>query len=43
MPMPVLINMLNIVSWSIISIMFIMILIIGTIHEWIEGSLEWRK
>ena len=43
MPMPVLINMLNIVSWSIISIMFIMILTIGTIHEWIEGSLEWRK
>nr|AVE15666.1 NADH dehydrogenase subunit 3 [Haania sp. JZ-2017] len=31
----------NIMNWSITSISFLIILIIGLYHEWKEGSLKW--
>nr|YP_010502855.1 NADH dehydrogenase subunit 3 [Parasphendale agrionina]UXD78619.1 NADH dehydrogenase subunit 3 [Parasphendale agrionina] len=33
----------NIFMWTITSIMFLTILIIGLIHEWNQGSLEWAS
>nr|ASY98034.1 NADH dehydrogenase subunit 3 [Heterochaeta sp. JZ-2017] len=31
----------NIMAWSITSILFIFILLIGLYHEWNQGSLKW--
>nr|AVE15518.1 NADH dehydrogenase subunit 3 [Stenotoxodera porioni] len=33
----------NIMTWSITSITFILILLIGLYHEWNQGSLNWAK
>nr|ASY98201.1 NADH dehydrogenase subunit 3 [Toxodera hauseri] len=33
----------NIMAWSITSITFILILLIGLYHEWNQGSLNWAK
>nr|YP_009520477.1 NADH dehydrogenase subunit 3 [Bourletiella arvalis]ATP01405.1 NADH dehydrogenase subunit 3 [Bourletiella arvalis] len=43
MPMPILMKMLKVKTWLILSMSFILILILGTMHEWKEGSLEWSK
>ena len=43
LPMPILINLLSIEVWTTLSVVFIIILIIGTVHEWVEGALEWSK
>nr|UQS75822.1 NADH dehydrogenase subunit 3 [Villa sp.] len=41
LPMIVIINTSNIISWSITSIFFIFILLIGLYHEWNQGALNW--
>nr|ASY98606.1 NADH dehydrogenase subunit 3 [Haania vitalisi] len=41
LPMPILFSHSNILTWSITSILFLIILIIGLFHEWSEGSLNW--
>nr|YP_010574631.1 NADH dehydrogenase subunit 3 [Leucorrhinia albifrons]UZI00202.1 NADH dehydrogenase subunit 3 [Leucorrhinia albifrons] len=41
LPMVESINMSNIMSWSIVSIIFIVILLVGLFHEWNQGALEW--
>nr|YP_009327158.1 NADH dehydrogenase subunit 3 [Orthetrum chrysis]ANX09982.1 NADH dehydrogenase subunit 3 [Orthetrum chrysis] len=33
----------SIISWSIVSIMFIVILLVGLYHEWNQGALEWSN
>jgi len=42
-PMPVIFNILNPWIWTLGCSGFIIILLIGAIHEWIEGSLDWAK
>nr|YP_010620947.1 NADH dehydrogenase subunit 3 [Catara rugosicollis]WAX39291.1 NADH dehydrogenase subunit 3 [Catara rugosicollis] len=41
LPMTIIMNMSNITSWLIISMLFLMILLVGLYHEWNQGSLEW--
>nr|QNE85550.1 NADH dehydrogenase subunit 3 [Rivellia syngenesiae] len=41
LPMIMVINTSNILMWTLTSIIFIMILIIGLYHEWNQGMLEW--
>nr|YP_010946511.1 NADH dehydrogenase subunit 3 [Episymploce cheni]WGO57229.1 NADH dehydrogenase subunit 3 [Episymploce cheni] len=43
LPMTIIINNSNILSWAIISIIFLLILLIGLYHEWNQGSLEWAS
>nr|ATO88572.1 NADH dehydrogenase subunit 3 [Ducetia japonica] len=33
----------NIFSWSLITIFFLLILLIGLFHEWNQGALEWAS
>nr|BAD32648.1 NADH dehydrogenase subunit 3 [Orthetrum melania] len=33
----------SIISWSIVSIVFIVILLVGLYHEWNQGALEWSN
>nr|YP_009349941.1 NADH dehydrogenase subunit 3 [Kuwayamaea chinensis]AQM40115.1 NADH dehydrogenase subunit 3 [Kuwayamaea chinensis] len=33
----------NIMSWSLITIFFLMILLVGLFHEWNQGALEWAS
>nr|UGS80133.1 NADH dehydrogenase subunit 3 [Acantholachesilla sp. AcspLA] len=33
----------NLSSWILMNLLFIIILIIGIIHEWNQGSLEWTN
>uniref|UniRef100_UPI00315D0594 NADH dehydrogenase subunit 3 n=1 Tax=Dicyrtomina ornata TaxID=1113191 RepID=UPI00315D0594 len=42
-PMPILFNWMGQEVWLGLTLVFIMILIVGTIHEWNEGSLDWQK
>nr|QVL29336.1 NADH dehydrogenase subunit 3 [Ceratitis punctata] len=41
LPMILIITISNILMWSITSIVFILILIIGLYHEWNQGMLNW--
>nr|QHF17846.1 NADH dehydrogenase subunit 3 [Acrotaeniostola dissimilis] len=43
LPMILIINLSNIFIWSITSIIFIFILIIGLYHEWNQGMLNWSN
>nr|UQJ75124.1 NADH dehydrogenase subunit 3 [Calcaritermes cf. nigriceps] len=43
LPMTIVMNSSNTVSWMMISTIFLMILIIGLYHEWNQGSLEWAS
>nr|YP_010602066.1 NADH dehydrogenase subunit 3 [Ocellarnaca braueri]WAM61695.1 NADH dehydrogenase subunit 3 [Ocellarnaca braueri] len=33
----------NLMSWTLITILFLMILLIGLYHEWNQGALEWAS
>nr|YP_009469763.1 NADH dehydrogenase subunit 3 [Schizocephala bicornis]AVE15730.1 NADH dehydrogenase subunit 3 [Schizocephala bicornis] len=41
LPIPIIFYYSNLLTWSITSISFIMILLIGLYHEWNQGSLKW--
>nr|YP_010598388.1 NADH dehydrogenase subunit 3 [Cilnia humeralis]UIX55332.1 NADH dehydrogenase subunit 3 [Cilnia humeralis] len=43
LPMTIISTNSNIMMWTITSIMFLLILIIGLFHEWNQGSLEWAS
>nr|YP_010999287.1 NADH dehydrogenase subunit 3 [Cricotopus ornatus]WPM93133.1 NADH dehydrogenase subunit 3 [Cricotopus ornatus] len=43
LPMIVIFKISNIMSWMLTSIIFILILIIGLIHEWNQGALNWTN
>nr|AVN67260.1 NADH dehydrogenase subunit 3 [Platyzosteria sp. AUS3] len=41
LPMTIIMYSSNIMMWTIISTMFLLILLMGLYHEWNQGSLEW--
>nr|UXG57161.1 NADH dehydrogenase subunit 3 [Procecidochares utilis] len=43
LPMIMIIKLSNIFMWTLTSIIFITILIIGLYHEWNQGMLNWSK
>nr|AQT19246.1 NADH dehydrogenase subunit 3 [Zeugodacus depressus]WGU15884.1 NADH dehydrogenase subunit 3 [Zeugodacus depressus] len=43
LPMVLIISISNIFMWTITSIIFILILIIGLYHEWNQGMLNWSN
>nr|UER94116.1 NADH dehydrogenase subunit 3 [Ruspolia yunnana] len=43
LPMTIIMQWSNIMSWSIISVIFLLILLIGLFHEWNQGALEWAS
>nr|YP_009379004.1 NADH dehydrogenase subunit 3 [Pachycerina decemlineata]ARI44218.1 NADH dehydrogenase subunit 3 [Pachycerina decemlineata] len=43
LPMILIINFSNVFIWSITSIIFILILLIGLYHEWNQGMLNWSN
>nr|QII41975.1 NADH dehydrogenase subunit 3 [Anopheles sinensis] len=43
LPMIMIIKTSNLMNWSITSLFFIFILLIGLYHEWNQGALEWNE
>nr|AWB99687.1 NADH dehydrogenase subunit 3 [Chagasia sp. SP54_C] len=43
MPMILIIKSSNMINWSITTVFFIFILLIGLYHEWNQGALEWNN
>nr|AET13036.1 NADH dehydrogenase subunit 3 [Bittacomorphella fenderiana] len=43
LPMIVIMKFSNLMIWTITSLFFILILLIGLYHEWNQGALEWTK
>nr|QNE85747.1 NADH dehydrogenase subunit 3 [Tomosvaryella palliditarsis] len=43
LPMIMIINLSNMMMWTITSIIFLFILIIGLYHEWNQGMLNWSN
>nr|AVN67911.1 NADH dehydrogenase subunit 3 [Lobopterella dimidiatipes] len=43
LPITIIMNTSNIMSWIIISYSFLLILLMGLYHEWNQGSLEWAS
>nr|YP_009471341.1 NADH dehydrogenase subunit 3 [Creobroter jiangxiensis]AVE15718.1 NADH dehydrogenase subunit 3 [Creobroter jiangxiensis] len=43
LPMTIILNSSNLITWIITSMLFLLILIIGLYHEWNQGSLEWAS
>nr|AVN68100.1 NADH dehydrogenase subunit 3 [Blattella vaga] len=43
LPMTIIMNISNLNSWILISLIFLLILLIGLYHEWNQGSLEWAS
>nr|YP_009171545.1 NADH dehydrogenase subunit 3 [Henicus brevimucronatus]AJW76400.1 NADH dehydrogenase subunit 3 [Henicus brevimucronatus] len=43
LPIIIIMHWSNIIMWSIISIFFLLILLIGLFHEWNQGALEWAN
>nr|YP_009349876.1 NADH dehydrogenase subunit 3 [Pseudorhynchus crassiceps]AQM40024.1 NADH dehydrogenase subunit 3 [Pseudorhynchus crassiceps] len=41
LPMTILMFSSNILSWTLVSMTFLMILLLGLFHEWKQGALEW--
>nr|UAM95662.1 NADH dehydrogenase subunit 3 [Coreamachilis coreanus] len=41
LPMVMISNKININSWVVISMTFLIILLLGLYHEWHEGALKW--
>nr|YP_009349889.1 NADH dehydrogenase subunit 3 [Ruspolia lineosa]AQM40038.1 NADH dehydrogenase subunit 3 [Ruspolia lineosa] len=41
LPMTIIMQWSNIISWTFISVVFLLILLIGLFHEWNQGALEW--
>nr|YP_008080673.1 NADH dehydrogenase subunit 3 [Mecopoda elongata]AFK15650.1 NADH dehydrogenase subunit 3 [Mecopoda elongata] len=43
LPVIIILQWSNITSWTIVSIFFILILLLGLFHEWNQGALEWAN
>nr|YP_010564734.1 NADH dehydrogenase subunit 3 [Volucella rufimargina]UZA61137.1 NADH dehydrogenase subunit 3 [Volucella rufimargina] len=43
LPMIMIINYSNLLMWSMTSIIFILILLLGLYHEWNQGMLNWSN
>nr|YP_008080894.1 NADH dehydrogenase subunit 3 [Tarragoilus diuturnus]AFW98787.1 NADH dehydrogenase subunit 3 [Tarragoilus diuturnus] len=43
LPIIIIMHWSNIFTWSMVSIFFLMILLIGLFHEWRQGALEWAN
>nr|QLY90103.1 NADH dehydrogenase subunit 3 [Metalimnobia quadrinotata] len=43
LPMIMIINTSNLLMWTLTSVFFIIILLIGLYHEWNQGALEWNN
>nr|YP_009539543.1 NADH dehydrogenase subunit 3 [Periplaneta brunnea]AYF57427.1 NADH dehydrogenase subunit 3 [Periplaneta brunnea] len=43
LPMTIILYMSSIMTWTIISATFMLILLAGLYHEWNQGSLEWAS
>nr|URX54532.1 NADH dehydrogenase subunit 3 [Incisitermes snyderi] len=43
LPMTIVMTTSNMKTWTVISSMFLLILIIGLYHEWNQGALEWAQ
>ena len=43
LPLPILPLVISAPTWTIISIIFILTLIVGLFHEWNNGALEWTS
>nr|ASY98281.1 NADH dehydrogenase subunit 3 [Acontista multicolor] len=43
LPMTIILSCSNLMTWTLTSILFIMILTLGLYHEWNQGSLEWAS
>nr|AVN68306.1 NADH dehydrogenase subunit 3 [Panesthia angustipennis] len=43
LPMTIIMLSSNLKTWSIISLIFLIILLLGLYHEWNQGSLEWAS
>nr|YP_010507402.1 NADH dehydrogenase subunit 3 [Helophilus virgatus]QHN59976.1 NADH dehydrogenase subunit 3 [Helophilus virgatus]UXG18996.1 NADH dehydrogenase subunit 3 [Helophilus virgatus] len=43
LPMILIINYSNLIMWSITSVIFILILLLGLYHEWNQGMLNWSN
>nr|AWB98790.1 NADH dehydrogenase subunit 3 [Anopheles oryzalimnetes] len=43
LPMIMIIKSSNLINWTITSLFFIFILIMGLYHEWNQGALEWNE
>nr|AWB99791.1 NADH dehydrogenase subunit 3 [Anopheles darlingi] len=43
LPMIMIIKSSNLINWTITSLFFIFILIVGLYHEWNQGALEWNE
>nr|UHJ18729.1 NADH dehydrogenase subunit 3 [Pericoma sp. ZHK-2021] len=41
LPMIMIIKFSNLISWTITSFIFLLILLIGLFHEWNQGALNW--
>nr|QOL00796.1 NADH dehydrogenase subunit 3 [Xenogryllus marmoratus] len=43
LPVIIIMNWSNIMSWTLLSMFFLMILLLGLYHEWNQGALDWAK
>jgi len=43
LPIIIIIKTSNLLNWSITSLFFIIILLLGLYHEWNQGALEWNN
>nr|ALO76808.1 NADH deshydrogenase subunit 3 [Scirtidae sp. GENSP01] len=43
LPMISIIKMTNLINYSMITLLFISVLLMGTYHEWKQGALNWIK
>uniref|UniRef100_UPI0030FF29EB NADH dehydrogenase subunit 3 n=1 Tax=Neopanorpa chelata TaxID=757037 RepID=UPI0030FF29EB len=43
LPMILIFTSSNLIMWSLVSLFFLLILLIGLYHEWNQGALEWAN
>nr|YP_010519757.1 NADH dehydrogenase subunit 3 [Rhaphidophora quadrispina]UXP34380.1 NADH dehydrogenase subunit 3 [Rhaphidophora quadrispina] len=43
LPIIIILQWSNMMMWSIVSMFFLLILLIGLFHEWNQGALEWAN